>query len=381
MQIRKHWEVISTLHPGHPFYWTPGIKTSSTGKEGSVSGNNWANIACLEEQATLLREGPESHFIFLPITFSFFVSLPFFLIKAMWALRLGDWDGTCVAVRPREEWGEEKYGEMSRTDVTKGITWKKDGKERRRDTDGNVRVPASEEEWYICQTLCVCVCMCDQVSHSLHLPQPNTSHPALSTLRQFTFARLSFHSPLPPPLFTLTVIWQAQGWQTWSWQGKRLSGLAWLGSCWRADSEIGKVRLAEGLMRRVAGVRGLMALRAVPWNGTDSHWEPRGARKQQPELNPVCATSLVTSLQFHRQAWDTSQTPSLRANTYPISHQTAAACCVRYFCLRAAPTISFEPSRLSRCYLTGRNSWQPHHENTVGKVNCQRCEFLSAMTL
>lgn len=66
----------------------PGIKTSSTGKEGSVSGNNWGNIACLEERATILREGPESHFIFLPITFSFFVFFFFsffFWIKVMWS--------------------------------------------------------------------------------------------------------------------------------------------------------------------------------------------------------------------------------------------------------------------------------------------------------
>lgn len=71
------WGVISTLYLGHPFYWRPGIKTSSTGEEGSVSGNNWGNIACLEERATLLREGPESHFIFLPITF-FLLRLLFF---------------------------------------------------------------------------------------------------------------------------------------------------------------------------------------------------------------------------------------------------------------------------------------------------------------
>lgn len=179
MQILKHWEVISTLYPGHPFYWTRGIKTSSTGKEGSVSGNNWGNIACLEEQATLLREGPESHFIFLPITFFLLRLSPFFLIKAMWALRLGDWDGTCVAVRPREEWGEEKYGEMSRTDVTKGITWKKDGKERGRDIDGSERVPASEEDGprviYMSDRALVCVCayVWPGVTFS---PSPPTQH-------------------------------------------------------------------------------------------------------------------------------------------------------------------------------------------------------------
>lgn len=93
------WGVISTLYLGHPFYWRPGIKTSSTGEEGSVSGNNWGNIACLEERATLLREGPESHFIFLPITFFllrllfffFFFFFSFFLIKAMlsWCFETG----------------------------------------------------------------------------------------------------------------------------------------------------------------------------------------------------------------------------------------------------------------------------------------------------
>lgn len=37
-------------------------------------------------------------------------------------MRLGDRDRTCVVVGQREKWGEEKHGEMSRTDVTKGIT-------------------------------------------------------------------------------------------------------------------------------------------------------------------------------------------------------------------------------------------------------------------
>lgn len=237
MQILKHWGVISTLHLGHPFYWRPGIKTSSTGKEGCVTGNNWGNIACLKEHATLLREGPESHFIFLPITFSFFSVFFFF------SLSVSHWG---IEMEHVWQWGRDKNGGRKSTKRWVGLMWprelpeRKMGIERRRghwwewgwggavsEEDG-VRVIYMSE---------VCVCVC--VFYSPHLIPPNMSHPSLSTSRSplplFFPPPPPMPPPTPPPLFTLTVIWQAQGWQTWSRQGKRLSGLALLGSCWLAE--------------------------------------------------------------------------------------------------------------------------------------------------
>lgn len=168
---------------------------------------------------------------------SFFCPLlfPFFESKWCWAgaMRLGDRDGTCVAQGQREECGEEKHREMSRTDVTKGITWKKDGGKRGEgDVDGSERAPASEEDGarmiYMSE---LCVCVCDSPSHPTEHAPPCSLHSFPIHFRPFLF---SFFPSLPHWLFTLTVIWQVQGWQTWRRQGKRLSGLALLGSCWLA---------------------------------------------------------------------------------------------------------------------------------------------------
>ena len=201
MQIQKHWAVISTLYLGHPFYWRPGIKTSSTGEEGSVSGNNWGNIACLQERATLLREGPESHFIFLPITFS----LLFFWIKVMlsWCFETGGYRWNMCGGGAGGGAGGRKSTEMSGTDVTEGITWKKDVEKRGEgDIDGSERVPASEEDGarviyiYMSEFVCVCVCVC--VCESTHMrlcmtlsPSNPTLHAPPCSLHSFL---LHFHS-------------------------------------------------------------------------------------------------------------------------------------------------------------------------------------------
>ena len=94
---------------------------------------------------------------------------------------------------------------MSRTDVTEGITWKKDGeKSGEGDVDGSERVPASEEDGArviymseLCVCVCVCVCVRETLWHSPHLIPPNMPRPALSTPFPSTFTPSS--PPLPPP--------------------------------------------------------------------------------------------------------------------------------------------------------------------------------------
>lgn len=228
--ILKHWEVISTLYLGHPFYWRLGIKTSSTGKEGSVSGNNWGNIACLEERAMLLREGPESHFIFLPITFSFFVfffsSFHRFWIKAMLS--------GCFECGEKGKMG----GSKSRVRWV-GLMWLRELPARRRRgtlMGMSIRKKCGAYIYiYICTSphfVCMCVCV-SYVTVSSHPTYPTLLLPLFS-LPLFLF--LFYFSPsLHAPLFTLTVIWQVRGWQPWRRQGKRLSGLVLLGSCWLAE--------------------------------------------------------------------------------------------------------------------------------------------------
>ena len=154
---------------------------------------------------------------------------------------------------------KKRHGEMSRTDVTEGITWKKDGeKSGEGDVDGSERVPASEEDGarviYMSELcVCVCVCVCERLCDTL----PISSHPTclalLSPLLSHPLSPLPLllSRPFSPPLrlFTLTVIWQAWGWQTWSRQGKRLSGLALLGSCWLAEElavRSGKAATGQG---------------------------------------------------------------------------------------------------------------------------------------
>lgn len=86
-----------------------------------------------------------------------------------------------------------------------------------------------------------------------------------------------FSSPTPysrPSRFTLTVIWQAQGWQTWSRQGKRLSGPALLGSCWLAE----ELAVRWGVEAAVGqgdwwGRRGRAVATLTRWSGIGGHWE------------------------------------------------------------------------------------------------------------
>ena len=93
---------------------------------------------------------------------------------------------------------------MSRTDVTEGITWKKDGeKSGEGDVDGSERVPASEEDGarviYMSE-LCVCVCVRDSVTLS---PSHPTQHASPCSLHSFP---IHFHpflssslAPSTPP--------------------------------------------------------------------------------------------------------------------------------------------------------------------------------------
>ncbi len=208
MQILKHWEVISTLYLGHPFYWRPGIKTSST-----ATRVLW--VAIIEGILPVSKSEPRFYVraqkvisFFCPLLFpsssSFSPFFPlFFESKWCWAgaLRLGDRDRTCVAVGQREEWGEGKHREMSRTDVTEGITWKKDGEKRGEgDIDGSERVAASEEdgarviymsESCVCVRVRICVAVCDTL--------PISSHPACPIL----LSPLLSHPLSPLPLFFL----------------------------------------------------------------------------------------------------------------------------------------------------------------------------------
>lgn len=223
------------------------------------------------------------------------------------------------------QWGQERNGGRKSMERWVGLMWPRELPERKMGKRGGGTLMAVSgcqhlrkmgPEWYICQTarLCVSVHMCDRVSHSLHLLQPNTSHPALSTPLPSTFTHPSFHSSLSPPLFTLTVIWQAQGWQTWSWQGKRLSGPAWSGSCWLAEESTARAGRCDWPGDWCEGGRGVLPLRlrhGMGWTGIER--AQRGFKpesKTQPELSPICATSLVSTLQFHRQVWDTIQTPA-----------------------------------------------------------------------
>lgn len=243
MQILKHWRVISTLCLGHPFYWRPGIKTSSTSEEGSVSGNNWGNIARLRERATLLHEGPESHFIFLPITFSFFVFFFFLLSLNQSDVELVLWDS---GIEMEHVWQKEECGEEKHRERWVGLMWPRELPERKmgkREGRGHwwewasarIRRKWSENDIYVRD---VCVCVCAYVTVWLSPSHP-TKHAPPSSLHSspihFHPDLCSFSPSLPPWLFTLTVIWQAWGWQTWRRQGKRLSGLALLGSCWLAE--------------------------------------------------------------------------------------------------------------------------------------------------
>lgn len=95
-----------------------------------------------------------------------------------------------------------------------------------------------ERGLYMYQSLWVCVRVLMHTVHVrlfLHLIPPNMSIPALLT-PYFCILPLPFLiSALSPPPAPLTVIWQAQGWQTGRRQGKRSSGLVLLGSCWLAE--------------------------------------------------------------------------------------------------------------------------------------------------
>lgn len=282
------------------------------------------------------------------------------------------------------QWGQERDGGRKSMERWVGLMWPRELPERKMGKRGGGTLMAVSgcqhlrkmgPEWYICQTarVCVSVHMCDRVSHSLHLLQPNTSHPALSTPLPSTFTHPSFHSTLPPPLFTLTVIWQAQGWQTWSWQGKRLSGPAWSGSCWLAEEptvRAGRCDWPGDWCEGGGGVLPLQLHHGMGWTGIERAQRGVQTRVQnttwaQPNMCHLFGLYSAISQTGLRHQSD----PGLHANPYPISHQTAAAF-VRYFCLCAVLTILFEPGRLSRYYLTRRNSWQPYHENTAGKVNC-----------
>lgn len=215
MQILKHWGVISTLYLGHPFYWRPGIKTSSTGNEGSVSGNNWGNIACLEERATLLREGPESHFIFLPITSSFFVFFFFFFFSLFFLnqsdveLVLWDWG---IEIEHVWRWGRGRNGGRKSTERWVGLMWprelperkmgKREGRETLMGVSGCQHQKKMGREWYICQSR-VYVCVCAYVWLCVTLsPSHPTQHAPSCSLHSFPIHfhpfLFSFSSSLPP---------------------------------------------------------------------------------------------------------------------------------------------------------------------------------------
>lgn len=248
------------------------------------------------------------------------------------------------------QWGQERNGGRKSMERWVGLMWPRELPERKMGKRGGGTLMAASGcqhlrkmglAWYICQTARVCVCvsvhMCDRVSHSLYLPQPNTSHPcSLHSSPIHIHPSLSFHStplppflPPPPPLFTLTVIWQAQGWQTWSWQGKRLSGPALLGSCWLAEEPTVRSGRCdwprdwrEG--RRRSGGKGLGGCsRVVGWDRRPSGESPEGvsarSRKTQPELNPIFATSLDTTLQFGRSETAVRPQPSRKY----LSHQSS----------------------------------------------------------
>ena len=155
------------------------------------------------------------------------------------------------------QWGQEKNGGRKSMERWVGLMWPRELPERKMGTRGGGTLMAvcgcqhlRRGDIYARAWVCVCAYVWPCVTFS---PSPSTQHvPPCSLLSRPIHIHPSlFILPSLPPLFTLTVIWQAQGWQTWSWQGKRLSDPTLLGSCWSADREIGKVRLAKGLMRRV----------------------------------------------------------------------------------------------------------------------------------
>lgn len=235
------------------------------------------------------------------------------------------------------QWGQERNGGRKSMERWVGLMWPRELPERKMGKRGGGTLMAVSgcqhlrkmgPEWYICQTarLCVSVHMCDRVSHSLHLLQPNTSHPALSTPLPSTFTHPSFHSTPSPPLFTLTVIWQAQGWQTWSWQGKRLSGLAWSGSCWLAEEPAVRAGRCDWPGDWCEGGRGVLPLQLR--HGMGWYWEsPEGGSDQSPKHN-------LSSAQYVPPLWsllcnftDRSETP---VRPWPsrkyLSHQPSNCC-------------------------------------------------------
>lgn len=208
----------------------------------------------------------------------------------------------------------------------------------------------------VCVSLCACMNLCDWVSRS---PSHSTQHVppfSLSTPPPFTFTPSSFRSSLHLLLFMLTVIWQAQGWQTWTWQGKRLSGLALLGSCWLAEESA----VRSGSCDRPGdwcggrqGWQGRAVAELMQWNGIEGYWKgPEGcfwrwvcsASSAQPKmcyLFDYDSAILQTDLRSHTSAFTQITTPSVIK-----LHRHAAS--NRYFQTLCSSDCIFEPRRIEK---------------------------------
>lgn len=169
MQIPNRSRVITTLCHERWFYWQPGIKTLSTGK-APVSGNNWRNIACLEEWAALYVRAQKVISFFCPLLFP----SPLFWIKVVLSLRFettGDRDRTCVSPKKHRV---RSVGVM----WLKGITWEKNEEKA---TEGDWRVWEASGEDRVTMIYKSQVYHCEPLGfHSV--PSTSSLHPAPSTL-------------------------------------------------------------------------------------------------------------------------------------------------------------------------------------------------------
>lgn len=227
--LRSYFDMIW----GQRFYWKPGIKTSSTSKDSSQNLNNWASIAYLQVRALPLREGPESHFIFCPLLFpppssssstsssSSPLPPPPPLCLNQSNVEVVLWD---LWIEMEQVWwwggggagGQRWVGLMWPRELPERKMWKRERRgtlmgvsecqhRRERESERLAKSDICVSQLHVCVRVDLCLC-----SYNLHLP-----HPTFSTLSPIHFLSSSFISPsIPLPLFTLTVIWQARGWQT-----------------------------------------------------------------------------------------------------------------------------------------------------------------------